>query len=167
MDALNDETSDIYNKTLDAQKTYITKRLQTIKNRYIDNSCGLCDTKENIANHLNLGPAQNLIQTFFKYTTDTCMVCHKTKEEVRQFERAHCNKFSRYDLLLQAVTNIYIDEKTPIKSGDTLKEFIKCHDVCPIYILCSGCHSEYDNNPMYSYSNLSRTPSLSIAKGYA
>ena len=148
MKELNNENSDIYIETLKNQRKYIGKRLKTIKNRYLDEGCGLCDTKENIAKHLNKGPAQNLIQTFFKYKTNKCILCNKKKGEdgIRQFERAHCNNYSRYDLLLLAINKLYIDETTPIKDNEILREFIKLHDNCPIYMLCNKCHNKYDKN---------------------
>ena len=147
MELLNDVDSTLYKDTLEKQIKYISNRLVTIRNRYIDDPVGLCGTKEIIAKHLNKGPAQNLIHTFFKYTTDKCMVCNKSKndEGVRQFERAHCNNYSRYDLLLLAVNDLYVDENTPIKSGDILRLFIKKHTLCPIYILCNICHNKYDS----------------------
>lgn len=104
----------------------------------------MCNTKEELANFLNLGIAQNLVQTFFKFKESTCILCNKNKSEVRQLERAHCNKYTRYDLLLMAITNIYVDIDTPIKSKDILIEFIKCHKFCPIYYLCNICHKQYD-----------------------
>ena len=70
MELLNDVDSTLYKDTLEKQIKYISNRLVTIRNRYIDDPVGLCGTKEIIAKHLNKGPAQNLIHTFFKYTTD-------------------------------------------------------------------------------------------------
>ena len=46
---------------------------------------------------------------------------------------------------MMAVNKLYIDENTPIKSGELLCEFIKCHNICPIFILCNLCHNKYDN----------------------
>ena len=150
MNALNDPDSEIFRETLIKQNEFIPLRLSRITNRYIDDMCpvgGAGATKELIANHLNKGPAQNLIQTFFNYRTTKCAFCKKKKGEdgVRQFERAHCNNYSRYDILLMALDDIYIDDETPIRSGDILKRFIEKHQYCPIYMLCNVCHNTYDN----------------------
>ena len=146
MECLNDPESEIYIKTLEKQVPYITQRLTIIKNRLIADTMGCCGGKEEIAKHLNMGLAQNLIQTFFK-TTDTCDFC-KSKigdNGIRQIERAHCNLYSRYDLIMMAVNDLHIDTNTPIKSGDILKLFIQKHEICPIYMLCNLCHTKYDN----------------------
>jgi hypothetical protein len=146
MEELNNAESEIYKKTLEHQKLYISTRMNTIKkNRYLDDTMGCCGTKEEIAKHLNQGLAQNLVQTFFK-TVDKCVICNGKIGEngIRQIERAHCNIYSRYDLLMMAINDLYIDTNTPIKSGDILKLFIQKHELCPIYMLCNLCHHKYD-----------------------
>jgi len=107
----------------------------------------LVGSVETIAKHLNQGPAQNLVQTFFNFNAKKCVVCKGKKGEngIRQLERAHCNIYSRYDLLMMAINDLYIDNNTPIKSGDILKLFIQKHEICPIYMLCNLCHKKYDN----------------------
>ena len=147
MEKLNDPNSEIYKKTIEVQKKFISDRLKKIKNRYLDDKMGCMGTKDVIASHLNKGPAQNLVQTFFKYKQTTCLQCGKSKGDigVRQFERAHCNNYSRKDLLLLALDDLYVDETTPIITGDILKRFIQKHELCPIYILCNMCHNTYDN----------------------
>ena len=148
MEELNNAESEIYKKTLEHQKLYISTRMNTIKkNRYFDDTAEFCcDTKEEIAKHLNLGLAQNLVQTFFK-TVDKCVSCNGKIGEngIRQIQRAHCNIYSRYDLLMMAINDLYIDTNTPIKSGAILKLFIQKHEICPIYMLCNICHNKYDN----------------------
>ena len=67
---LNDCESSIFKDTLNKQISYIDHRLQTIKNRILDNNIKLLGTKEEIAKFLNLGIAQNLIQEFFKFKED-------------------------------------------------------------------------------------------------
>ena len=64
-----------------------------------------------------MGLAQNLVQTFFK-TSDKCVICNGKigNTGIRQIERAHCNIYSRYDLLMMAIDDLYIDNNTPIKS---------------------------------------------------
>jgi hypothetical protein len=145
MEDLNNPKSEIYKKTLEKQKEYISKRLNTIKNRILEDTMGCCGEKEQIAKHLNMGLAQNLVQTFFK-KCDKCVICNGIigENHIRQIERAHCNIYSRYDLLMMAINDLYIDSNTPIKSGDILKLFIQKHEICPIYMLCNICHKKYD-----------------------
>ena len=147
MEELNNSESLIYKDTLEKQKKYITLRLSKIKNKYLEDTMGCCGTKEDIAKHLNNGPAQNLIQTFFKLKIDKCILCNKKKgtNGIRQLERAHCNKYSRYDLLIMALNDLYIDSSKPLKVGIILKNFIEKHELCPIYMLCNLCHNKYDN----------------------
>lgn len=147
MEDLNNSESEIYKITLETQKSYISDRLATIKkNRLLDDTMGCCGEKEQIAKHLNMGLAQNLVQTFFK-TADECVICNCKIGDtgIRQIERAHCNIYSRHDLLMMAINDLYIDKNTPIKSGDILKLFIQKHEICPIYMLCNLCHKKYDN----------------------
>lgn len=146
MEELSNPKSEIYKKTLEKQKLYISTRLNTIKNRILDDTMGCCDEKEKIAKHLNMGLAQNLVQNFFK-KADKCVICNGKIGDngIRQIERVHCNIYSRYDLLIMAINDLYIDKNTPIKSGDILKLFIQKHEICPIYMLCNLCHNKYDN----------------------
>ncbi len=144
--SLNDSNSEIYINTLLTQSKYIDKRLTTIKNRILETNVKFAgNTKEEIANFLNLGIAQNLIQTFFKFKNSSCILCKKNKKEVRQLERAHCNLYSRYDLLILAIDNVYENKDAEIDSVTILTEFIKYHKICPIYYLCNKCHKKYDN----------------------
>ena len=148
MNTLNDPDSEIFKKTLIEQERFITQRFSKMKkNRYLDDRCSLVGSKEDIAKHLNLGPAQNLIQSFFNYKIDKCSYCNGVKglNGIRQFERAHCNNYSRNDILIMALDELYLENKTPIKVGDILKLFIKKHSCCPIYMLCNKCHNIYDN----------------------
>ena len=148
MEDLNDCESTVFKDTLNKQIEFIRCRFSNIKsNRYLNDKMGCIGKKEDIVKHLNQGPAQNLILTFFNYKTDKCSFCNCKKGEngVRQFERAHCNKFSRSDILNIAITDIYIDEQTPIIVGDILRIFIEKHECCPIYMLCNICHNKYDN----------------------
>ena len=145
---LNDPKSEIYKETLEKQIPYTKNRMASMKrNRYFDDNMGCCGEKETIAKHLNNGPAQNLIQTFFNFKTTECVLCGGKKGEnnIRQLERAHCNNYSRYDLLMMALDDLWIDNITPIKVGDILKLFIQKHEICPIYMLCNICHNNYDS----------------------
>jgi hypothetical protein len=147
MEDLNNSESEIYKKTLEKQKLYISKRLNTITNRHLDDTMGCCGEKEQIAKHLNMGLAQNLVQRFFDFKCKKCVLCKGKKGEnsIRQIERAHCNIYSRLDLIMMAINDLWIDDITPIKSGDILKLFIQKHEICPIYMLCNLCHNKYDN----------------------
>ena len=148
MEELNNSESEIFKHTLEKQKEFITERLKKIKNKYLDDDFIVAPQKtENIVRHLNNGIAANTIQTFFNYKTDTCIFCKGVKGDngIRQIERAHCNNYSRADILKLAINDIYIDENTPLIVGDILKKFIEKHDCCPIYMLCNKCHNKYDN----------------------
>lgn len=147
MDELNNPNSEIFKNVLEKQKIYISNRLKTIKNRYLDDDMGCCGEKKIIAKHLNNGPAQNLVHSFFNFKDKKCIICNGKlgDRNIRQLERAHCNNYSRYDLLIMALDELYVDNTTPIKVGDILKLFIEKHEICPIYILCNICHKNYDN----------------------
>jgi hypothetical protein len=92
MEDLSNPESIIYKQTLEKQKRFIHNRLDSIKNRYIDDDMGCCGEKDIIARHLNQGPAQNLVQTFFNFNARKCIICKGEKGEngIRQIERAHC-----------------------------------------------------------------------------
>ena len=148
MEELNNPESHVFKNTLDKQIDFINIRLSNIRsNRYLDDKMGCIGKKEDIIRHLNQGTAQNLILSFFNYKTDKCSFCNCKKGEngIRQFERAHCNNYSRADILKLAIDEIYIDENTPLITGDILKKFIEKHNCCPIYMLCNICHNKYDN----------------------
>ena len=148
MEELDNPESEIYKKILEKQKIYINTRMGSIKkNRYLDDNMGCCGEKEIIAKHLNLGPAQNLVHSFFDFKAKKCILCKGKIGEysIRQLERAHCNNYSRFDLIMMAINDLWIDNITPIKVGDVLKLFIQKHEICPIYILCNICHTKYDS----------------------
>lgn len=69
----------------------------------------------------------------------------KRENSIRQIERAHCNIYSRVDLIMMAINVLWIDDITPIKVGDILKLFIQKHEICQFYMLCNICHNKYDN----------------------
>tara|TARA_B110000858_G_C17624722_1_gene390686 strand:- start:131 stop:577 length:447 start_codon:yes stop_codon:yes gene_type:complete len=147
MEELNNPESEVFRETLNKQIEFMNNRFFKLRaNRYLDDKMGCMGTKVDIVKHLNQGPAQNLIQTFFNYKTNECSFCMRKKgdKSIRQFERAHCNNYSRSDILTMAVDEIYIDDKTPIIVGDILRKFIEKHDCCPIYMLCNLCHNNYD-----------------------
>jgi hypothetical protein len=147
MEELNNPESEIYKRILEKQIIYINTRINSITNRYLNDDMGCSGKKEAIAKHLNLGPAQNLVQSFFNFKATKCLICNGKKGEnnIRQLERAHCNIFSRYDLIMMAINDLWIDDSTPIRTGDILKLFILKHKECPIYMLCNICHNKYDH----------------------
>jgi hypothetical protein len=150
MEEFNNSESQIFKDTLEKQKKFITERLKTIKNKYLDDDFIIAPQKtENIVRHFNNGIAANTIQTFFNYKTDTCIFCKEVKGDngIRQIERAHCNNYSRSDILILAVTEIRkkLDDGEVVTAGEILKKFIEKHDCCPIYMLCNKCHNKYDN----------------------
>lgn len=150
MEELNNPNSEIFKNTLEKQKKFISERLKTIRNKYLDDEfiIGTPQKKENIVKHLNNGISANLIQTFFNYKTNICILCNGIKGEngIRQIERAHCNNYSRSDILLMAVNDYSenIENGDIITAGEILKRFIEKHDICPIYMLCNKCHNKYD-----------------------
>ena len=82
MEELSNPKSEIYKKTLEKQKLYISTRLNTIKNRYLDDIMGCCGEKEIIAKHLNQGPVQNLLQTFFNFKTENVLYVMGKREKI-------------------------------------------------------------------------------------
>lgn len=149
LEALNDPNSEIFQTTLKNQNKFIIERLKKIKNRYLDDPFIIAPQKtENIIRHLNNGPAANLIQTFFK-KVDTCIFCNLVKGNngITQIERAHCNNYSRADILHLAILEIKekLDAGEVVTSGEILRKFIEKHDCCPIYMLCNICHHKYDS----------------------
>ena len=125
-------------------------KIEKTNMRYFNNNIKLTGTINEMVKFLNMGIAQNLIQTFFKYNRKHhyCIHCKKTKEEVKQLERAHCNRDDchRTFLLREAIENIHINDNTPINSKDILKNFIINHKKSPIYYLCNKCHYKYDKS---------------------
>lgn len=145
MECLNDNNNPIYinalKRTQDVDSTLIKTRIHSL-----NNDCVIGGPKKDIILFLKGGPARNLVQTFFKYTTDKCDFCGIQKSKTTQFDRAHCNKENcdRSSLLAKSIDDHFIDEHTPIKIKDILRTFIKYHKDIPLFILCKKCHSEYD-----------------------
>jgi hypothetical protein len=154
---LNNPESETFQNILENQIIFINQRFRSITSDYLNDSVGLCGEKEEIAKHLNKGLAQNFIQKFFKdtndtreiigqyYTTNRCIYCERQVGEhnIRQIDRAHCNNYSRGDLLMLAIDDLWVDNITPIRTGNILKKFIEKHELCPIYMLCKPCHNTY------------------------
>ena len=160
MNYLNNSDSSIFKNTVQKQSDFIEKKLKKTNIRYLTDNVKLTGTIDEIVNHLNMGIAQNLIHTFFKYDTKNqyCVHCKKNKKEVKQLERAHCNRndCNRTFLLRKAVISVYTNDKTPT-TKDILKIFIINHKKCPIYYLCKSCHHNYDiKMPKYNYDNCNK-----------
>ena len=82
MDELNNSESEIFQQILEKQTKYINDRIISIKNKYLDDRMGCCGEKKVIAKHLNNGPAQNLIQTFFNFKATKCILCKRKKVKI-------------------------------------------------------------------------------------
>ena len=121
MNSINNHDHLIYKKSLMRTQSIDDKLKKTRLNCLI-NDCAIVGTKNNILLHLKGGPAKNLINSFFKYTTDKCDWCGIQKSKTIQLDRAHCNKESsdRSSLLEKSITVYFIDETTPIKIKDIL-----------------------------------------------
>ena len=145
MNSINDKNHTIYKKGL-CRTQNIDDKLKKTKLNCLINECSIIGGKKDILLHLKAGPGKNLINSFFKYTTDKCDYCGIQKSRINQLDRAHCNKdgCDRSSLLEKSINNYYIDEITPIKIKDILRQFIEYHKQIPLFILCKKCHREYD-----------------------
>ena len=145
MKSINDDDHPIYKEGLTRTQN-IDNKLKTTRMECLKSNVGLVGTKNEILLHLKAGPAKNLINSFFKYTTDKCDFCCIQKSRTNQLDRAHCNKdgCDRSSLLETSIDDYYIDETTPIKIKDILRNFITYHKEIPLFILCKKCHREYD-----------------------
>lgn len=145
MDYLNDNNNEIYIKALQRTKDIDNKIKKTKLNSLI-NDCYIMGSIEDILSHLKSGPTKNLINSFFKYTTNQCDNCNIEKSKTIQLDRAHCNKKNcdRISLLKKSIEKYYINDLTPIKIKNILITFIKLHKEIPLFILCKTCHRKYD-----------------------
>lgn len=145
MEALSNSNSNIYINAL-KRTEFIDKKLEKSKINCLINEIKIVGTEKDILIHLKGGPAKNLVNSFFKYTTNKCDVCNIKKDKTIQLDRAHCNKLNcdRTSLLSISIKKYFIDEKTPIRIKDILREFIKLHSKIPLFILCKKCHKKYD-----------------------
>ena len=142
---LNNPESKIYKNTRENLELYILTKLDKSRSQYFKDKLKLLGEKEEIKKHLNLGLAQNIVQAFFK-KENNCVVCFGKKNEngIKQLERAHSTRTTRTDLIIKAIDELWIDNKTPIESGVLLKKFIDLHSTAPVYTLCNLCHKMYD-----------------------
>ena len=145
MNSINDKECLIY-KTALKRTQNINEKLEKTRMNCLISDLAVIGTKTDIILHLKGGPAKNLTNTFFKYTTDKCDYCGIKKSKTTQLDIAHCNKDScdRSSLLERSINVHYIDQSTPIKIKDILITFIKYHKDIPLFILCKKCHREYD-----------------------
>ena len=142
MNSINELEHSLYKASLTRTQN-IDEKLEKTRLNCLINECGIVGTKNDILLHLKGGPAKNLINSFFKYTTDKCDYCGIKKSKSIQLD---CNKDScdRSSLLEKSINVHFIDQSTPIKIKDILTTFIKYHKDIPLFILCKKCHREYD-----------------------
>jgi len=145
MNSINDKDSLIYKNGLKRTQN-INENLEKTRINCLTSNVVVGGTKKEIHSHLKGGPAKNLTNMFFKYTTDKCDYCCIKKNKTIQLDRAHCNIYScdRSSLLEKSINTNFIDEKSPIKIKDILITYLKYHKDIPLFILCKKCHREYD-----------------------
>ena len=145
MNDINNPDSIIYKNAL-KRTEHISKKLEKSKMNCLAIDLKLVGTEKDILAHLKAGPAKNLVNSFFKYTTDKCDFCNIQKDKSIQLDRAHCNKQNcdRSALLGKSIKKHFVNEQTPIKIKDILKDFIQFHNEIPLFILCKECHLKYD-----------------------
>tara|TARA_B100000575_G_C22584686_1_gene367964 strand:+ start:52 stop:501 length:450 start_codon:yes stop_codon:yes gene_type:complete len=146
MDDLHDEESSIFKQGLTITKDIHEKLEKTRINNLTNKTAFIGGTKEDILMFLKGGICKNLVNTFFNYKYNKCVICGIEKSSTVQLDRAHCNKegCDRSSLLQTAIDMHYKDEETPILIKDILRSFIILHSGKPIFILCRGCHGKYD-----------------------
>ena len=145
MEHLNDNNNQIYINAL-IRTQNIDEKIRKSKINCLNNSCTIGGPLMDILFHLKGGPAKNLINSFFKYSTNKCDNCGIQKSKTVQLDRAHCNKENcdRSSLLKKSIEKYFIDETIHIKIKDILITFIRYHSEIPLFILCKKCHIEYD-----------------------
>ena len=146
MEYINNPDNQIYKNALKRTQN-IDDKIKKSRIKCLNDSCIIGGPMEDILSHLKGGPAKNLINSFFKYTTNKCDNCNIQKSKTVQLDRAHCNKENcdRSSLLQLSIKKYYINETTTIKIKDILITFIKYHSEKPLFILCKKCHRKYDN----------------------
>ena len=145
MNSINELDNSIYITGLTRTQNIEVKLEKTRMNCLISD-LAVVGTKKDILLHLKGGPAKNLTNVFFKYTTDKCDYCSIQKNKTTQLDRAHCNIDScdRSSLLEKSIHFHFIDESTPIKIKYILITYLKYHKELPLFILCKKCHRKYD-----------------------
>ena len=145
MNSINYKDSLSYKNALKRTQN-INEKLEKTRINCLISDLKLVGTKTEILSHIKGGPAKNLTNSFFKYTTDKCDYCGIQKNKTIQLDRAHCNidSFDRSSLLEKSINVNFIDEITPIKIKDILITYLNYHTNIPLFILCKKCHREYD-----------------------
>uniref|UniRef100_A0A6C0JD18 Uncharacterized protein n=1 Tax=viral metagenome TaxID=1070528 RepID=A0A6C0JD18_9ZZZZ len=145
MNSINDQDNLLYQNALKRTQD-IDVKLEKTKINCLTSVLAVVGTKADILSHLKGGPAKNLTNMFFKYTTDKCDYCGVQKNKTIQLDRAHCNmdNCDRSSLLEKSINLHFIDESTPIKIKDILITYLTYHKDIPLFILCKQCHREYD-----------------------
>ena len=125
----------------------INEKLKKTRINCLISELKVVGTKTEILSHIKGGPAKNLTNSFFKYTTDKCDYCGIQKNKTIQLDRAHCNEegCDRASLLEEAIDIYYKDENTLIESREILRSFLRLHAGKPLFILCKKCHRQYDS----------------------
>ncbi|MDB0027604.1 hypothetical protein N9D80_03520 [Flavobacteriales bacterium] len=146
MKNFNDVGSETYKRACGRTKDIEEKLAKTGLSILVSN-VKISGSFDDIRNHLKRGPAKNLTNNFFKYTTDKCDCCNISKDETLQLDRAHCNEDGndRDSLLRKAINSHYVNETTPILVRSILRDYIRFHSGIPLFILCKPCHYTYDN----------------------
>ena len=146
MNSINEQDNLIYKNGLKRTQN-INEKLKKTKMKCLISDLALVGTNTEILLHLKGGPAKNLTNSFFKYTTDKCDYCGVQKNKTIQLDRAHCNidGCDRSSLLEKSVNFHFIDKSTHITIKDILITYLKYHKDIPLFILCKKCHREYDN----------------------
>tara|TARA_Y100000389_G_C17399002_1_gene484218 strand:+ start:450 stop:902 length:453 start_codon:yes stop_codon:yes gene_type:complete len=145
MDNLDNSNHEIYIRAC-LRTNCIDDKIKKTKLNSLINNCYIMGSLEDILSHLKSGPAKNLVNSFFKYTTNRCDNCNIEKSKIIQLDRAHYNKNNcdRVSLLKKSIQKYYINNITPVKIKDILITFIKLHKGLPLFILCKKCHRNYD-----------------------
>ena len=140
---LNNPDSEMYKVALCRTQNYIDARLPISKQKGFHDNTRLMGTVDELVDHLSYGQGTNLVKNFFKFPIKKCDFCCN---ESKTLDRAHCNNdgCDRPSLLKQAIEFYYIDENTPIVTGNVMYKFIELHRNQPLYLLCKPCHSAYD-----------------------
>ena len=145
MNSINDQDNLLYQNALKRTQD-IDVKLEKTKINCLTSVLAVVGTKADILSHLKGGPAKNLTNMFFKYTTDKCDYCGVQKNKTIQLDRAHCNmdNCDRSSLLEKSINLHFIDESTPIKIKDILITYLKYHKKNTIIYLYKKCYCKYD-----------------------
>ena len=130
---------------LEQQKLFILRKLEKCK-QFDKYGLTLVDSNDIIIKSL-MGELRNIVLSFFKgdiYSQKKCEHCGTSSS--KQFERAHNQGSSRYNVALAALNRIRPDESKPIQQKAFIKAFVEEHTTIPLWILCKECHIKYDNS---------------------